>query len=367
MSDKKYYVIYIDDKCEEDPFFVLNAKKCDVIVKAFKYVKDGLSELKNNYTKYDAIILDVKCLYESDDEADSSSGFYRARRFISDLEVKTNEVIPCFVYSGQPDYTSNSEFENYLNGEKLYKKGSQDDKQIFEDIKTSADKRLRTKIRHKYLDHIGTLPESICSEMTSILSYIEMSIIDNPDVFNKMRAVLDWLMVQLNEYGLLAVKHTGANLNACSLYLCKKELSAYVPVHIQRSLHSCVEICNNGSHRIDIFRIVQSGQAPFLVRSTIFELLNLLKWYNILPKDEHSIELMKGHIATIPPDNQIEGILQIDDNGNYFCENCLLHKKTIEDKEINLGDRIRISKSVENQDQQLKEKYPRFTKYIDIQ
>ena len=184
-----------------------------------------------------------------------------------------------------------------------------------------------------------------------------------------MRAILDWLMVQLNEYGLLAVKHNGANLNACSVYLGKNELKDYVPVHIQRSMHSCVEICNNGSHRIEIFNTVQSNQAPFLVRSTVFELLNLLKWYYLLPRDEACIEKMKALVATVPPDDKIEGALEIDDHNNYYCDNCLVNYKTVAELHLNLGELIRVIKSTENTHPNpiVKAKYPRFAIKIERQ
>ena len=348
MSEKQYHIIWIDDKCNEDPFFVLSAKKNGIIIHAYEFVKDGLDELENNYIRYDGIILDVKCLYESKNEVDQSKGFYIARKFLLQLTNKTGNEIPCFVYSGQPDYTSNAEFENYLNGEKLYIKGK-DNKQLLADIKSTADKRLSTQIRHKYLDEIGELPDNIVSEMTDILTYVENGVTNKPDVFNKMRAVLDWLMVQLNEYGLLAVKHNGANLNACSVYLGKKELSTYVPVHIQRSMHSCVEICNNGSHRIEIFNIVQADQAPFLIRSTVFDLLNLLKWYNLLPRDEQSISKMKALVATLPPDDVIEGILEYDEKyRKYHCANCLVYESVIAKANLTRGGLVRITKHGKN-------------------
>ena len=137
MSDKKYYVIWIDDKCKERPGLILNAKQDGIIIRGFELVVDGLRELEENLSRYDGIILDVKCLYASKDEQDKSSGFYAARRFISQLSAKTGQIIPCFVYSGQPDYISDEELANYLDGERLYVKGA-DDELLLHDIKKAA-------------------------------------------------------------------------------------------------------------------------------------------------------------------------------------------------------------------------------------
>ena len=366
MSEKNYQVIWIDDQCKEKRGLILNARQKNIVIKAFEFAIDGLKELENNYSTYDGIILDVKCLYESRDEVDSSSNFYHARRVLERLATKAQDAVPCFVYSGQPDYTSNAEFENYLDGETLYVKGD-DDNKLLADIKTKADLRPTTRIRHKYLDSIGTLPDSINAELIDILSYVENGTVDNPDVFPKMRVIINWLMDQLNDYGLLAVKHNGANINACSLYLGKKELSKYVPLHIQRSLHSCVYVCNNGSHRIEVFNAVKERLAPFLIRSTVFELLNILTWFCSLPKDESSVESIKAFVAMVPADEKIiEGVLEKDANDNYFCVNCFILPDKVDAAEAMVGDWIRVTDSTETKGG-LASKYPRFAKAIERQ
>ena len=205
--------------------------------------------------------------------------------------------------------------------------------------------------------------------MIGILSYIENDIKDEPDVFPKMRFVINWLMDKLNEYGLLAVKHNGSNISACSVYLGKKELEEYVPIHIQRSLHSCVEICNNGSHRIQIFNTVQNKQAPFLIRSTVFELLNILNWYCALPQEEKYIEKMKSFIATVPPDDIIEDKLLKDERENYYCGNCLISYKLMSDTGLKVGDLIRVTKFGNNTKghPETQRRYPRFAYAVEMQ
>lgn len=366
-SNKLYYVVWIDDQCKVRPGLILNAKQNSIVISPFELAVDGLKELEDNPSKYDGVILDVKCLYDTHDAVDSSASFYKTRKELRRIEDKLKVEIPCFVYSGQPDYTSNAEFENYLGEEKLYIKGS-DDRQLLADIKKMADERLTTQIRHKYLDQLKLrLPENINMELTDILSYVENGITDKPDVFPKMRTVINWLMDELNDYGLLAVKHNGANINACSVYLGKKELSKYVPIHIQRSFHSCVEVCNNGSHRIEVFNNVQAGKAPFLIRSTTFELMNIMSWYCDLPKDELSIMQVKTLASSIPADDRIiEGELKKDEEDIYYCGNCMILADKIDEVEAMLGDWIRVIDSTETRGR-LSAKYPRFAKKIELQ
>jgi|LSQX01.1.fsa_nt_gb hypothetical protein len=366
-NHKLYFVVWIDDQCKVRPGLILNAKQNDIVISPFELAIDGLNELENNPSKYDGVILDVKCLYASRDEVDSSASFYKTRKELRRIADKLRIEIPCFVYSGQPDYTSNEEFENYLGDEKLYIKGA-DDRLLLEDIKKTADNRLTTQIRHKYLDSLNRrLPDNINMELTDILSYVENSISDKPDVFPKMRTVINWLMDELNAYGLLAVKHNGANINACSVYLGKKELSQLVPIHIQRSFHSCVEVCNNGSHRIEVFNTVQDGRAPFLIRSTIFELLNILSWFCSLPTDEMSIAQMKELVARVPPDDRIiEGELKKDEEEIYYCCNCMIMPDKVDEAEAVVGDWIRITETTETKGRRA-EKYPRFAKKVERQ
>ena len=360
-----YNVIWIDDKYEEIDLLG-NAEQDNIFITPYKYGKDGISAIQSNLEFWDGVIIDVKCLWASEDEVDRVDNFHKIKEEL--LILKSKRPIPFFVYSGQPDVLSDESFKVSLNGRRLYKKHL-DEEALLHDIKEEANKLPEVQIRHKYLDAIGSLPDNIVIEMTDILSYVEDAVTDKPDVFNKMRAILDWLMVQLNEYGLLAVKHNGANLNACSVYLGKKELSDYVPVHIQRSMHSCVEICNNGSHRIEIFNYVQSGQAPFLIRSTVFELLNLLKWYNLLPRDAQSVAKMKALVATVPPEDVIEGKLEQDEFGNFHCCNCLIYKEKVFELNLKINELIRVTSHTENTKGHpaVIAKYPRFAHKLQRQ
>ncbi len=365
MKNKIYNVIWIDDKYNEIDL-PGNAEQENIYITPFKYGKDGIAELQAHIDNWDGVIVDVKCLWASDDEVDRIESFHKIKEEL--LILKGKRPIPFFVYSGQPDVQSDDSFKLSLNGRKLYKKNL-DEEELLSDIKKEADKLPEVQIRHKYLDLVGELPSDIIKEMTSILSYVEDNKLYETDVFPKMRFVINWLMDKLNEYGLLAVKHNGANISACSVYLGKKELEEYVPIHIQRSLHSCVEICNNGSHRIQIFNAVQNNEAPFLIRSTVFELLNILNWYCSLPQDEAYIKKMKAFIATVPPDDKIEGVLEKDERENYHCGKCLVGYKLMSEAGIKVGDWIRVTSTGENTKSrpEVIQKYPRFAYSIEKQ
>lgn len=52
----------------------------------------------------------------------------------------------------------------------------------------------------------------------------------------------------------------------------------YVPINIKRNIHSLVAITNEGSHWGVANSMVAEGKAPYLLRSLIYEMLNVLYW-----------------------------------------------------------------------------------------
>jgi len=50
------------------------------------------------------------------------------------------------------------------------------------------------------------------------------------------------------------------------------------PIHIRRSVQFVVDICQEGSHKTTIDLMVTKGDAPYLVSSTIMNLMNILIW-----------------------------------------------------------------------------------------
>ena len=352
LENKIYNVIWIDDKFEEIDL-IGNAEQDNIFITPYKYGKDGVSAIKSNIDYWDGVIVDVKCLWASDEEADRVENFHTIKEEL--LVLKGKRPIPFFVYSGQPDVLSDESFKKSLNGRRLYKK-HKDEEALLEDVKSEADKLPEVQIRHKYLDYVD-IPE-LSKELTEVFMTIEKGREDNPLVFPIMRFILNWLMDRLNEYGILSLKHTGTNINACSVFLGKKELADFIPVHIQRSLHSCVEICNNGSHWIDtakgavrqeVYNAVNSGAAPFLIRSTAFELMNILMWYKQLPKDDPTRSKIKQIADSISLDSfYIEGKILRDEHDIIHCENCVVDPFLMKRKGVQLNDTVRISKSGTN-------------------
>ena len=74
------------------------------------------------------------------------------------------------------------------------------------------------------------------------------------------------------------------------------QYSTHLPHATQFSL---VTFANEGSHRQTIDKAVKDGVAPFLVSSTIFELMNVLMWMLQLPSDQESKDKVDSIVANL--------------------------------------------------------------------
>ncbi len=343
-----YKVIWIDDDCKKYEEFMINAATEGIEIKAYEFGKDGIEALKNNIETWDGVILDVKCLYDEKDKLAKADNFYKVRDELMAIKNQKRNDIPYFVYSAQPDLIGNEIFMASLSGKKLYQKGKDQD-DLLRDIKEAAANLPETQIRSRYLGGI-TFPE-IQSELIKILKPIENNETSNADVIMECRQVLSWIMNYLHEsVGVLQKEFNGSNLSECSMFLGHPKMRKYVPLYIQRSLHSCVDVSNNGSHLGEVRSAIQSGEAPFLIRSTVFELLNILRWCAKLSKDQKQVEKIKSDVSSLNISMKFvaEGALEKDKHGNFHCGGYLVTDNQVESGKLQVGDIIRIGKIQEN-------------------
>ena len=290
----KYHILWIDDEWEKMTSF---KKHClfeyQMELHPFKTQKEGLDEYAKHPEFYEAVILDAKVLDESEQEVAKIGSLQKA--VIRIKEQFSN--LPYFISTGQPDLLSNETFKQFYPN--YYEKNTDDEKLCQDIINTIKDTPNR-QITDKFPELFSRLQSPIYEEMLSILKIHENREYSNADVFNKIRKVLDWIMKVISDYGLLATPFNGTNLNDCSRFLGNSKLNKYIPVYIQRNLFSLVTVANEGSHRQTIDQAVKNGIAPYLVSSTIFELLNVMMWMLQLPTNQESkdkIDLMVSNLA----------------------------------------------------------------------
>lgn len=273
----KYKILWIDDQYE---LLSELMERCEVVngfeITKCRFAKEGMKTFESHLEEWSAVVLDAKVLMESLNEVPNLSGLRYCRDRIN--ELKPRRYVPMFVFTGQPDLISNEMFENMVD--KFYSKGDDDD-QLIKDIISAADQQEDTQIIHKHQTVFDAWPESK-HDLLRILKVLEKEDWQNNSVLNDIRKIMDDVMKKLYDCGFCPVKHNGSNLSACSIEIGKRYMGEIIPVYVQRCIHSLVEVTNPGSHRTDIDSDVASGKAPYLIRTLIYEMLNVLCWGKVL-------------------------------------------------------------------------------------
>lgn len=283
----KYKILWIDDQYE---LLSELMERCEVIngfeITKCRFAKEGMKLFESHLEEWSAVILDAKVLMESLNEVPNLTGLRYCRDRIN--ELKPRRYVPMFVFTGQPDLISNELFENMVD--KYYSKGDDDD-QLIEDIISAADLQEETQIIHKHQTVFDVWPESK-HDLLRILKVLGKEDWQNNSVLNDIRKIMSDVMNKLYECGLCTEVHDGSNLNACSRMLCQPYMETIIPVYIQRAIYTCVAVTNPGSHRTKTDSDVKDGKAPYLIRSLIYNMLDILYWCkNLPPKDFKEISL----------------------------------------------------------------------------
>ena len=349
-------VLWIDD--QPNTAFIDRADTKGIYIDNKTNVDDGIASLCASAI-YDAIILDANCISHSNgsNEPDISALTYALKK-ITEHKITT----PWFVYSGggfsgeeSIDITVKAYERDY--DDKLWYKKPGDMGVLFDKIKSVAKNSEFYKLKAKYPEIFSWYPNT--KELIDILFFLENDINDNPDIYNKIRKELDDTMRYIYNHGLSLIPFAGSNLAECSTFMGKSELTGTIPLHIQRAIHSTTVICNEGSHRLTIDKLTKDGKAPYLVKSTIFEFLNILYWLKDAPQTPEEISDMKQLIYGKVNYENKPHVVEQDDKGNYHCGQCRLSFKVADKFK---GQTVTLYDVTRN-DSQSKDTYPYFAKF----
>jgi hypothetical protein len=245
----------------------------------------AINYLESSIEEISAAVLDIESFTSDVSEEETKNSFCRVRDCI--IELKFRNPIEYFAFTGKGKYLSDKASFREEYGCEIFDKNFQSiEAEKF--LKEIVDGHITTQILHKYGDAFG-LSKDIGSDLLSILLVLERQEWKNNGVFNQIRKVLEWAMKFCNKIGLSPVVFSGTNLTECSMFLGNVAMSEFVPLYIQRSFHSAVSIANDGSHRLSIDSIVKKGEAPYLIRSTTFELLSIINWLKTFSSDKMDV------------------------------------------------------------------------------
>lgn len=373
MSDIiRHKLLWIDDQpspafmdlAYEDPYNIdIQHEYC---------YSDGIKWLSENLNICDAVILDVNCKDTHITDIPSMTVFRDNLDTVKRL-CHGSRFIPWFVYTGG-GYEGSESLKYAISGnqewstEQYYNKPTQQH-DLLKNIIQAIESSTETGLRKKY-NRIFSLSDEIRSDLVGILNTLETEDYANINTPNQIRQLLDWIMDYCYEMGLSLVERDGSKISECSTFLGRPELLKYVPLYVQRALHTLVRITNEGSHRLTIREQIGNGTAPYLTRSLIYELLNVLHWLTSVSSDKFDVvsrqaDIQKlteeaGKEPEITEDSLYEGIIEQDKFGNLYCNQHVLQAKFAN----MIGKKIRITKSERNTSR-TKNQFPFFAAKFD--
>ena len=290
MEEKiRLNVLWVDDMPTEN--FMNEAYEYDLNITPATSIKSGLALLNDKSKVWDAIILDANSKLTDDDQEQPS--LKALKEAINQLvHMRTN--IPWFVYTGG-DYEGVEHLEYMIKerayDDRLYYEKPKQRFDLFDNIKKAVENNEVYLIRQKFTSVCNFYNDSDLVEL--LLEQEKEEFETDTTVPNRIRQIIEWIMRYFDGHGLLLVPFTGTNIADCSRSL--GNIPQIVPIHVARSMHFCVEVCNNGSHADEIAANIVSGDAPYLNRSLILNLLNILHWCPSLQKYE--VEELKKKVA----------------------------------------------------------------------
>lgn len=277
-------VMWIDDEWEDKGIpFIMSAENEGINIAPFDTYAKGLTALEREPKKWVAVILDIR--EQAAEQGKATDNFHMARENIKEFQLLNHQKEPyVFVLTGEANYLDSDAFPktNYAS-KRVYSKGLEDCKILFDDIKRIAELSLINQITHEYNDVLSAAKDYFKVDSNTyvrlfklIQKIIYQRVVNNQKLLNEIRKMLEIMIVpQLKNLSYIPNDLTA--LNTISRDYINKEEKC--PEYIKRSFHSIVSITQEGSHgetTIDVD--VSIGQAPYLLRSCLYELLNIIIW-----------------------------------------------------------------------------------------
>ena len=291
--------LWIDDECKNQDGltdigkgFVDLAYVYGIKITPMLTYKEGIDAIKKSPLRWSAVILDIHNQKATTGKA--SDDFDDAREQIIRFQAQHNQGEPfIFVLSGNKQYQTESSTikkPDYCQ-KNIYDKNGEDYKLLFNDIIKIQDISRLYNCKEEYKDVLDVAKHISDETWESLLMLLyNVTVIcekKNTDLFNRMRKILEDVMLVLkkHEYSFFATNEE-KTLNNLSVHIGRDKT---IPEYIQRAFHTLIRIVQDASHRLVVDYDVSCLRAPYLLRSSLYELCNILMWigdrYNYAKND----------------------------------------------------------------------------------
>lgn len=301
MSVNVYSVIWADDECitlEKDKNIrqLFDVKHIEVLayVQTSEELKDKIETYKD---RVDAIIVDGNFSKSPVEylEPKDISGLIHTVSFIELFNSKRD--IPFFLYTARKvmlqELCNNGEIEYFTENNRIIQKGDIEllANQIVSDVDHIHSVEFMVKKKYKCLLDIAQKVSVQCeSDLHQFLldeerdSKYDKSV----DLFTSLRKVIEQIMDNSRDNDIIPEQIT--SLNGYKRYWNDKQngvkpKQGLMPLTINKSLWNLIDIIQDGSHssqqlNLHVSEYVQETKCPFVFRACLFQVMDLLRWYN---------------------------------------------------------------------------------------
>lgn len=380
MSNKVYNILWVDDEHEGMPAFKRLAFDYDLKLVPYKSLEAGMAELEKNLVLYDGVLLDAKFFEKEDDIPDTEDTDYvhRAKERILQLPKKFD----LHILTGQAEAFDSNDFKKAFK--KVFKKGISDDEDaLFNSLKITAEGQLDFQIRHEYKRVFEVSDDKYLGSKINepLINLLKQAIVTNDFELTKdsllpLRKIIENSFDRLFELGLIPEEIYKAGLNPTVKFLCNNKNNSgysitkdFMHPSIAYFFNNLVFITQDSQHdkkglKLNIDEYITNIKSPYLFKSLVFQLLDYLIWLKQFidenPNPEVNTNLWgKENVVEIEiAESDLIGELQQDKNRNYHFGKFIFSYNTMHNN-YNIGDRLEITKSIEN-DKPTKDSYPFF-------
>lgn len=329
MEEIFYNILWIDDEHESLAGTKGRAKRNGINLIAFKSLNGGMGELERNYPYYDGVLLDAK-IFENENDVKGSEDTYNVHRAKEQL-LQLKKKFEVFVLTGQAEAYEDKSFKKAFT--KVYKKGSDDEiDRLFADIKEAAASQEDTQLRHSFKRVFDVCTEKYIGEYAGqdLLNLLKIDNESDIDIhFNTIRKIVEDLFAAFHKFNLLPLEFVSPNkaLNQSSIFLAGQDQNektdaiykqhkhleeTHLPNQIAYYLRSILTVTQSGSHRSAIDQHVRTLKTPFLLKSVLFQLLDVLVWFKMYvdsnPKTENWVRIQSTRsVEEVPSPILIKG------------------------------------------------------------
>lgn len=373
-------ILWIDDQVTDTFVSFFRKNGINTIIKSC--YKEGINFLDNpqNRAVVDAVILDVNCKYDENEKAPSAKSFKNSLHKVIPLcTPKEGKFIPWFVLTAGSGFDGAESLDMMVPEEdwtqkQYYYKGDYDDlKKLVEHIKQLTAAAPNVALRNQYPGIWGVCHEKAEVNLMNVFEKLKKDEqCRDTSIFLDMRYILAATVTRGKQCGLFPDFVSKPNEAKFILKALSMADDAIVPLYISFNYAALCDTVNNGCHSDDedvknlkVYPDVYSGNAPYLVNTSFYQLLTILKWFGSLSTGEKSVPALKQKVNNalgIPATGETIHLFRDKNSGTVCFKKCLAWCKDVPLKTIDLRNEIFYVDEIDWNTADTKDIYPYFIK-----